>query len=115
MTNSIPMTLIYWRDAKYSAGWHTPGEVPSEPCEVETLGWLIKETDEAVIMALSISPDTQTVGHVSVIPKSGITARFQLPSSALENTSDHIVESLLQLFDIRGDVDLVNYIKARVN
>ncbi len=72
----LRITLIRWRDATYASGWHFKSEIPTGPALVESVGWLIAETDEAVTLALSVSTDA--IGHISVIPKSGIVDRFQL-------------------------------------
>jgi hypothetical protein len=47
--------LVIWEDAAHQPGWLEGEEVNASDCMVETVGWLMSETDAHLIMAQSIT------------------------------------------------------------
>lgn len=77
--------IIDWLDAFSEDGWadFDDKDVRSEH-PVTTIGWVIREDDNYIVVAGSISPDPRKSGNWQVsgamgIPKGCITGRRELP------------------------------------
>lgn len=75
-------TLVYieWRDSCSMNGtWSRMHEVEDmEPCTIRSIGWLVSETNEHVVVAAHISNNDSLSGDLCV-PKAVITHRMKLP------------------------------------
>ena len=47
--------MVTWEDAHTSGGWHIVSDVTDELTTVYTLGWLIQQTERAVVVAGGLS------------------------------------------------------------
>ena len=58
MARKYPAVLITWDDAEVSNDWAIQGESPElEEALVETLGFLVKETEKYYLVASTLSGD----------------------------------------------------------
>ncbi len=70
-------TLIKWLDSAGKDGWQHEDELP-EPCEITTLGFLVKETDDAVWVSCSKVTNGEQWAQVMVIPTYCILERWEV-------------------------------------
>lgn len=86
LRNGSRRVEVDWIDSTSHDGWDDEHKVLAESEQDDymtccTIGYLIKETDELVMLAGSLStsgPRSRNVGHVMSIPKSAIVARREL-------------------------------------
>lgn len=67
---SRKLVLINWIDPACASGWNGPHEANDrwgKTLECKSVGWIIKEDKQKVMIASSISPDE--LGDLFVIPK----------------------------------------------
>jgi hypothetical protein len=83
MRKQTDAVLIDWVDAAANNGWVTEPELETTtiPCTCQSLGFLVKETDESITLALS---RTTTKGHAPyadliTIPKVAIKRTKHIP------------------------------------
>jgi hypothetical protein len=78
--------MVHWRDAVASmeAPWHDPQKLSACPMNVYTVGWIVKESDDAIVVAQSIPAgdcgDDHDVGGVITIPKSCLVKKLKIHS-----------------------------------
>ena len=65
-----------WVDSKFLYGWEHPDCLAGEPTTIRTVGFLIEEDDNKIIVSTSISDATNNVANAMVIPKCAITKRL---------------------------------------
>lgn len=74
-----PLVLIEWADAYTvdDAAWNEIPDYAGEPEKVKSVGWLLKETDHAYVIAAHIGieeeEEDEEVGGTMVIPKGMVT------------------------------------------
>ena len=62
------LCLIYWEDITGSSGWHGESEaLKKEPMKILSVGWLLKEDRDKVIIASTLSEDVGAA-DVNVFP-----------------------------------------------
>lgn len=74
----MKIELITWRDAGgEQEGWQAPEDVDDVNPIIQSIGWVVKETDNNVTLAMDLSDDgdTHTRGR---IPKGMIVSRVVL-------------------------------------
>lgn len=74
--------LITWRDAGgEQGGWLEPADIDDENPIIQSIGWVCKETDNNVTLAMDLADDgdTHTRGR---IPKGMIVSRVVLREDA---------------------------------
>lgn len=59
---------VRWQDAHGSMAWVHPSDVDRSLADVRTLGWLLYEDDDVVVVAQDTAKDGSVCG-VSVIPR----------------------------------------------
>lgn len=71
--------LITWEDAggEQDGGWQDPDDVDTTNSVIQSIGWVIKETEKNVTLSMDLSDDGQTHTR-SRIPKGMIIARKEL-------------------------------------
>ena len=65
---SYNLIEVHWEDAMTTHGWEEEAEIESEPPIVVTVGFLIKETEKAYVVASTVGGD-QTSNSRIIIPK----------------------------------------------
>lgn len=83
------MTVLHliWLDSESECEW-TPIEALSETLDLtHSVGLLIKETEDFVLLALSFDPGTESVNNFKKIPRSAIKERRTLCHLNLKKTS----------------------------
>lgn len=70
----MDLILVTWKDITGCDGsWMSLDEAKEMyPGPMETVGWLLKETPEYIVVASSRDTEEDTVGSVTAIPKSVI-------------------------------------------
>lgn len=61
--------IIKWVDSRQIHGWTFDNELEDTPVNIETIGHLAKETDDAYIVALSKGEQPVQYNGINVIPK----------------------------------------------
>ena len=76
----FPLLKITWLDATdIETGWHTLQEIKNkELLAVESVGWLVEETDEKMTLIGCGDPHDENGGRGITIPKPWIKKREQL-------------------------------------
>ena len=73
---------VHWEDATHRSGWHSVDELQdiiNEGFMVETLGWLVHEDDDCIVVAQSVS--RYRMAELSRIPKAYIKDRMEIANS----------------------------------
>lgn len=77
----MKMELITWRDAGGDAdkdlSWQSADDVDDENPIIQSVGWVVKETDNNVTIAMDLADDGMTHTR-SRIPKGMIVTRVEL-------------------------------------
>jgi hypothetical protein len=70
------LELITWEDAggEQDGGWQDPDDVDTANSVIQSVGWVIKETEKNITLAMDLSDDGQTHTR-SRIPKGMIVSR----------------------------------------
>lgn len=58
---------VTWVDASMGGGWHTYDEIDSEPALTITVGWLVKEDENTLVLASSWGYGQ--LGNLTYIPR----------------------------------------------
>ena len=74
---SFPLVHVEWKDAQTGHGWEDRENVLVETPIVTTVGFLIKETDEGVVVASTVGTDLQSNARIS-IPRGMIISKKEL-------------------------------------
>lgn len=61
--------IIKWIDSRQIHGWMLDAEVDDTCCSIESCGFLVKETEDAYIVALSRGSNPLQWNDINVIPK----------------------------------------------
>lgn len=72
------MKAVYleWRDSTQHARWHPPDGFKNEKgVTVKSIGYIVEENKDVVVLAGNISGETNEVSSITVIPKSAIVKR----------------------------------------
>lgn len=73
MPDIYQKVLVSWVDiSSYDGAWMDLEEaIQYSPINVETCGWMIKETNDYVVIAstLSVEKDNKVIGSVNAIPR----------------------------------------------
>lgn len=78
MTNA---EYLEWVDSKFLFGWEHPECLAGEPTTIKTIGFIVDEDDNKIIVSTSISDATGNVANAMVIPKCSITKRLPVGSA----------------------------------
>jgi len=67
--------LVRWTDiASHDGAWMDLEDAKAlKPGQMQTLGWVIKETPDYIVVASTIDQDEDIVGSVNAIPRTVIT------------------------------------------
>ncbi len=85
---------VTWVDAHSITEW-TSIEDLEEPKFVQTVGFLVKETERSYYIAGSFAGETEEVGDTIVIPKTWIKEMYELKDAPKKKTSRRIKTSEL--------------------
>ena len=74
------MQKIYlkWVDSRMYHGWKDESDlqhIMEMPLEIETIGWMIHENDQRIVVSGNWSPHSENFGNPIVIPKCSILKR----------------------------------------
>jgi len=72
---------VEWVDAAGCEGWHAPGQKEYKICRVASVGFVVHEDDELLVLAQTFSAEDGMHNNRSKIPKVCITKRQKLPQS----------------------------------
>ena len=77
--SALPAIYVEWLDACHLKNqWHEVADLGADLLVCSTLGWLVKETDTAILVALTMADEGDQVVGVLNIPTSAITKRVLL-------------------------------------
>lgn len=71
--------LIHWIDSSSDHGWGKIKEIPQSPNDCITLGFLVRETEDFLLITHSWDPETSSVNGTIEIPKVAIKSRKNVP------------------------------------
>lgn len=84
----FPLVYVEWIDAVSAARWCPVDELTADPSPCRTVGWIVKENDQALCLAQTMSGETsetdESVLGRLVIPKAWIGRRVELFNPAAE-------------------------------
>ena len=76
MKTGLKKVYVEWVDSARNNDWNTVDEINFKtsfrPIEVETVGWLIHETDDYIVVAQSIGYEPEQFCGTMTIPKCSI-------------------------------------------
>lgn len=70
----LPAVHIQWKDSEASNEWTPTADVTDVLETTHTVGLLIKETDEFLLVALSFDPATESINSFKKIPRAAIVS-----------------------------------------
>lgn len=70
--------VITWKDATSEYGWREPDEIEIKPAINKSAGFLVKENDDGVIIAMDYCPADGDYNSTGYIPKSLIISRVTM-------------------------------------
>lgn len=70
----FPLVSLEWDDAQTDTGWVDHTEIKTEHAVAITIGFLVKESSEHVVIASTVGEDGSTNGRIQ-IPKKMILKR----------------------------------------
>lgn len=74
----MKIELITWKDAGGETdGWLDPADIEDDNAVIQSIGWVVKETEANVTLAMDLAEDGTTHGR-SRIPKGMIVSRKEL-------------------------------------
>lgn len=86
-TTPIEIVFLQWMDATGTDGWLEADDVRTDPQYMETCGFLICETKEAVTVTVAHVPDMKScskpIGAYMTIPRGCITKMARIPTSEM--------------------------------
>lgn len=65
----MKLISITWEDSRQIYGWTLNEDVDTSVCIIKTVGFLIKETETAYVVALSVGDNPRQYNGINVIPK----------------------------------------------
>lgn len=65
----FPLILVEWLDAVSSNGWELYEETTNSPHLISTVGYLIKESEDSVLLAMAKDEESDNFNCTFVIPK----------------------------------------------
>lgn len=65
----MKIVKIEWVDSRQIHGWVLDEDIDTTACNVKTCGYLVKETSEALTVAVSIGEEPSQANGINVIPK----------------------------------------------
>lgn len=77
--NKWILICVKWEDAVWQAEESRIGDICPDGCPCVTAGFLVKETDTHVSIALEYFPADRSWRRIETIPKKMITERHDLP------------------------------------
>jgi hypothetical protein len=66
MKHPFPVVEITWLDAGTAHGWEGDDEVVAKPFEVQTIGFLIRDQADCVMVASTACPEKTSNGRVTI-------------------------------------------------
>lgn len=72
------VSYVEWVDSKFLFGWQDPDDLAGEPTTIRSIGFVIDEDENKVILATSISDATNNVGSPIIIPRCAIIKQTQV-------------------------------------
>ena len=79
-------SLVRWTDINsYDGSWIGLDDAKSlKPAPMETLGWIIKETEDYIVIASTLDMNDEIVGNVNAIPRAVISEVVAGPERAVQ-------------------------------
>lgn len=78
----MKLALIVWKDAVSNDKWETYAEAKLlKPAEVRTVGYVVTEDVESILLAMNWDKSEEHVSQTMVIPKAWILERRELLST----------------------------------
>jgi len=69
---------IEWVDSRQIHGWVFEEDIETTVCEIKTCGFLIKETEDAYTVAVSVGENPTQANGINVIPKCCVVKYYEL-------------------------------------
>ena len=79
MNGTYEILEVSWIDSAGHGGWHSSSAQDYRPMDCSTVGYLIEDREDCVVLALNIAADAEhDVGEVICIPAVNVTGRRKL-------------------------------------
>lgn len=82
MKRKLPLVIVEWGDASTQSGWTGLADIKAAPVLVKTVGWLLSETEQCIVMFSSFTKD-QDAGEVTTIPAAWVQSVKRLRGNPL--------------------------------
>lgn len=69
MKKDFPLIIVTWIDAVAGCGWEEFNDVDNSPHIISTVGYLIKESKESILLVMSKDEQSSNFNCSFVIPK----------------------------------------------
>ena len=70
----MKIVKIEWVDSRQIHGWVLEEDIDTTVCYIKTCGYLIKETEDAYTVAVSIGENPSQANGINIIPKCCVTS-----------------------------------------
>lgn len=65
---SYPMVVVIWVDAESNDLWEDIDDLDHKPKEIITLGHMMKDDDDSILVAMNLDPENESVSMTMTIP-----------------------------------------------
>lgn len=72
------MVLVQWLDIVGDSEWHDESEEWLEPCVCYSMGWLVHDCPDYLVIVSSTIPDAEQTGAQTSIPKGCVQKTVRL-------------------------------------
>lgn len=76
-----PFVWVVWDDAEGEAGWSDEPHLPLQPTLATSIGFLVRDEENYVLLADSYFPNSKVIGGTNKIPKKMIVEMIELQVS----------------------------------
>lgn len=87
----MDLVKIEWLDSRgATAGWKFVDDLDEGACKMHSVGWIVKDDWEHVVLAPHMSTDEEQASGVMYIPRSAITHIYALSVTAVSPATSKI-------------------------
>lgn len=76
-----PLYVVVWDDAESEVSWQEEPLQPLEPCLCTSIGFLVRDEPDRILIADSYFPGTRTISNTIKIPRGMIREMYEVTIS----------------------------------
>jgi len=77
-SSNYPFVLVEWIDSRSMDGWLRQSELETTPANIRSVGWIVAESENSIVLAGTSAPELDQFAGMMVIPKCCLTKRIDL-------------------------------------